>query len=272
MTDSKPLRFLHLSDLHFGRIEDRVLTKLEQYITSQDNVFNLTILTGDLTQRAKSSQFIAAKEFLAKLKCPLFLVPGNHDVPLYNPFIRFFNPYLKFKRFFNDHSPQFYEDENVVVYGLWTVNNFSIKDATVDSRQVDLMEAKFKSTPAHKIKIIAFHHPLATAESSRVERALRRIRAMKPHVMMWGHDHKANAKYWDAEAKAGPVMVAAGTSVSNRTREETNSFNIIEVEGSLIRVRVVSFNTEKNDFEEIKTSEFEIARIVSSEGANVAQL
>jgi 3',5'-cyclic AMP phosphodiesterase CpdA len=263
MKDSRSLRLLHISDLHFGRIEDRVLVQLEKYITSQDNLFHLAILTGDLTQRAKTSQFIAAKEFLAKLKCPLFLVPGNHDVPLFNPFLRFFNPYLKFKRFFKDHSPQFYEDDQLIVFGLWTVNNFTVKDATVDLHQVTRMEEKFKETPPGKVKLIAFHHPLVASESFRVDQALQRIREMRPHVMMWGHDHKAQAKYWDEKEQRGPVMVAAGTSVSSRTRQETNSFNILEVTEAQIRVRVISFNSEVNDFQETKQYEFDISKVVS---------
>lgn len=263
MTDSKPLRLLHISDLHFGRIEDRVLLKLEDYITNENNLFHLAILTGDLTQRARSAQFIAAKEFLAKLKCPLFLVPGNHDVPLYNPFIRFFNPYSKFKRFFGSHAPRYYEDDHLAVYGLWTVDNLSIKDATIDADQINEMESKFKAIKKEKLKLIAFHHPLQGTERSRIERALARIREMKPHIMMWGHDHKARAGHWDKESQKGPLMIAAGTSVSSRTREETNSFNIIEVVDGNVQVRVIAFNSEAGDFHETKCLNFSMTDILS---------
>jgi 3',5'-cyclic AMP phosphodiesterase CpdA len=263
MTDSKPLRLLHLSDLHFGRIEDRVLRKLESYITNENHSFDMAILTGDLTQRAKSAQFIAAKEFLAKLKSPLFLVPGNHDVPLYNLFIRFFNPYAKFNRHFGEQANRYYENERLAIYGLWTVNNLKVQEGTVDAEQIEDMEEKFKTAGAGKIRIVAFHHPLAASEHSHVEKAMQRILALKPHVMMWGHDHKANAKYWDASRERGPVMVAAGTSVSNRTREESNSFNIIEVVGDVIKVRVVAFDTGKDEFQEMKDATFEVDKIMS---------
>ncbi|RYZ77968.1 MAG: metallophosphoesterase, partial [Proteobacteria bacterium] len=238
---STPIKILHLSDLHFGRIEEHVLSDLERFLAAKENNFHLAILTGDLTQRAKKAQFIAAKQFLAKLNCPLFVVPGNHDVPLYNIFLRFFNPYFKFRRYFGSLSPEFYEDDRVVVYGLWTVNNHKVEEGRLSSRQVTALEAKFKSVPQDKLKIIAFHHPLVSMEKSKVQAGLQRVRKLHPHVMMWGHDHRSGARYWNEETSSGPLLVAAGTSVSNRTREESNSFNVLTLTEKVITVQTISY-------------------------------
>ena len=42
----------------------------------------LTVVTGDLTQRARPHEFAAAVAFLGRLPTPVVVVLGNHDVPL----------------------------------------------------------------------------------------------------------------------------------------------------------------------------------------------
>jgi 3',5'-cyclic AMP phosphodiesterase CpdA len=257
------IKLLHISDLHFGRIEKAVLDQLEKYLSSQEHPFHLAILTGDLTQRARREQFIAAKEFLAKLKCPLFVVPGNHDVPLYNLFLRVFRPYHKFRTHFGSHAPQFYEDERVVVFGLWTVNTLKVQEGTIQMSQVKALEEKFKSVPAGKIKIVAFHHPLVGMKNPRIQQALQRVRELHPQVLMWGHDHVSGARHWDEKNGTGPVLVAAGTSVSNRTREESNSFNVLEFDGDRLSVKTVSFDPKLQRFAENRRLQFEMSKTLT---------
>ena len=253
-----PVRILHLSDLHFGRIDAHILDRLENYLSTQS--FHLTILTGDLTQRARKEQFIAAKEFLGKLKCPMFIVPGNHDVPLYNLFLRFFSPYSKFKRFFGTQSPQFFEDDRLAVFGLWTVNPRKVEKGTVNISEILTLEEKFNAVPADKIKILAFHHPLVTMKSARVQDALARIKRLKPQILMWGHDHQSGADFWNEADGTGPILIAAGTSVSNRTRSETNSFNVIELSQNEIKVETISFDLDNKTFHLTNTKAFDIAK------------
>jgi 3',5'-cyclic AMP phosphodiesterase CpdA len=45
---------------------------------------DIVVVSGDFTQRARSSQFRAARTFLDLLPQPQLIVPGNHDVPLHN--------------------------------------------------------------------------------------------------------------------------------------------------------------------------------------------
>src|SRR5205085_1509213 len=92
---------VHLSDLHFGRLDERVVEPLLETIreTRPDTV----AVSGDLTQRARSDQFKAARAFLDALpRVPLIVVPGNHDVPLYNVWARFAQPLDKFRRYITD--------------------------------------------------------------------------------------------------------------------------------------------------------------------------
>ena len=83
-------RIVHLSDIHFGRVDQAVV---ERVIEKVNEIFpDVVVVSGDLTQRAKTAEFLEAKRFLEKLPKPQIVVPGNHDVPLYNVFDRFFRP------------------------------------------------------------------------------------------------------------------------------------------------------------------------------------
>ena len=101
---------VHLSDLHFGRTDDALLTPLASVIAKLAP--DLVAVSGDLTQRARTTEFQAARDFLDRLPEPQIIVPGNHDVPLHNVFTRFIGPLDKYRRYITgDLEPvvQFYE-------------------------------------------------------------------------------------------------------------------------------------------------------------------
>src|SRR4030095_592545 len=88
---------VHLSDLHFGRIDPPVLSGLRAKIETIQP--DLLVVSGDFTQRARRSQFEQARTFLESLPGRKIVVPGNHDVPLWNVVARFFFPLANYKRF-----------------------------------------------------------------------------------------------------------------------------------------------------------------------------
>ena len=74
---------VQISDTHFGTDVSQVKEELIKAI----NRINPSVLiwSGDITQRARSNQFKAAKAFLDQLDYGhLVCVPGNHDIPLFN--------------------------------------------------------------------------------------------------------------------------------------------------------------------------------------------
>ena len=83
-------KVMHISDLHFGRTDPAVVMALRE--TERRLVPHLIAVSGDLTQRARKHEFVAAREFLDSLAAPKIVVPGNHDVPLYNVIARFLTP------------------------------------------------------------------------------------------------------------------------------------------------------------------------------------
>src|SRR5437868_11294779 len=114
----------HLSDLHFGRIDRAVLDVLEGEVTARRP--DLVVVSGDLTQRARTSEFRNARKFLDELTFPQIVVPGNHDVvPMYYPLERWRAPLQKFRRYITDDLVPFYADGEIAVLGINTARSLA---------------------------------------------------------------------------------------------------------------------------------------------------
>ena len=64
---------VHLSDLHFGRVDARLLEPLTALVNRTKP--DVIAVSGDLTQRAKPEQFREAKAWLDTLQAPKVVVP-----------------------------------------------------------------------------------------------------------------------------------------------------------------------------------------------------
>src|SRR5215207_1145789 len=153
---------VHLSDLHFGRVDYSVIEPLIATITELKP--DVVVVSGDLTQRARSHQFKEAREFLDRLPSPQIIVPGNHDVPLHNVFARFLQPLDKYRRYITDDLQPFYADEEVAILGINTARSLTIKDGRINEEQVAGIRERLCELSDEVIKIIVTHHPFDLPE------------------------------------------------------------------------------------------------------------
>src|SRR5688500_4193406 len=109
---------VHLSDLHTGRVDPAVLAALISSIARAQP--DLVVLSGDLTQRATTTQFREARAFLDALGAPTLVIPGNHDVPLLNVARRFFGPLDRDQRYITSDLEPVVMDDEMIVVGLNT--------------------------------------------------------------------------------------------------------------------------------------------------------
>jgi len=228
----------HLSDLHFDRVDGAVLDPLRRKL--HELAPNLLVVSGDLTQRARKKQFVAAMEFLRSLPGPQLVVPGNHDVPLYNVFKRFFSPLGNYMRIVTDDlSPEFIDDEMAVV-GVNTARSLVFKGGRINEEQMEEVRAKLCGLPEHVAKIIVTHHPFDVPADSHEQdqivggagKALQKLVDCGADVLLSGHLHEANVGHTAERyriAGVSALVVQAGTATSSRTRESTNSFNLLRL-------------------------------------------
>ena len=99
---------IHLSDLHFGRIDQAIVNPLLEFIHAAKP--DLVAISGDLTQRARISEYESARQFLQAIPFPKIVVPGTHDLPLHNLFSRFVCKLDRYRRFVSADLEPFYLD------------------------------------------------------------------------------------------------------------------------------------------------------------------
>jgi 3',5'-cyclic AMP phosphodiesterase CpdA len=248
----------HISDLHFGtELPDR-LDGLVQSL--RDARPDLTVISGDLTQRARAAQFRSAARYLKQLPTPQLVVPGNHDVPLWDVLRRFLAPYARFKKFISRDLNPFFEDEEIAVLGLNTARSFTWKSGRISLSQIELIRASFANVSTAKFKVLVTHHPFippAGEDRSSVDlvgRASQAIPAIEQagiDLLLAGHLHhgySGDARMFYPAAKRSIIVLQAGTATSRRIRHEPNGFNLIELESSEIRARTMIWSARRKAF------------------------
>jgi 3',5'-cyclic AMP phosphodiesterase CpdA len=266
-------RIAHLSDLHFGAHDDRIVAAVERELIAAQP--DLVVLSGDFTQRAKTEQFQEACRFLERLRDAgheLLAVPGNHDVPLYDVFRRFLSPLARYKKYIDDTLCPVHRLNGVSVLGLNTARSLTIKDGRINSEQVEFVRSHFAEVPEGDLKLLVTHHPLFALPVSdegilgrpigRQELALDVVNELGIDVLLAGHNHRASTHHArDLVTKAGGALVVqAGTATSIRLREEEQSFNILEVEPGSVTLGLKRWTGEA--FETAEPTRF-----VKTEGA-----
>lgn len=258
-------KIAHISDLHFGAADDLVAERLIECVTSLEP--HLVICSGDLTQRARTAQFEAARAFLDRLPQPQLVIPGNHDVPLYNVYDRFVNPLEKFEALITSELEPFVSDEEVAIAGINTARSLTIKGGRIGRDQVERLCQKMSQLPASMLKIIVTHHPFDVPDGEdeddivgRAEESLREIATSGADVFLSGHLHKSHignsARRYRLDDGRSALIVQAGTAISNRERGEENSFNLMEFEHPILTVHKYSCPIRTEAFRLAATDRF----------------
>jgi 3',5'-cyclic AMP phosphodiesterase CpdA len=255
---------VHLSDLHFGRVDYSVVEPLVETIAGIKP--DVVVVSGDLTQRARSEQFKEAREFLNRLPSPQIIVPGNHDVPLHNAYARFFQALDKYKRYITDDLEPFYSDEELAILGINTARSLTIKYGRVNEEQIAAIRERLCPFSDEVTKIIVTHHPFDLPEGhdedelvGRAQMAMEAIAKCGADVLLAGHLHVSHTGHSSARYKiAGhsALIVSAGTATSTRGRGETNSFNVIRVKHPFINVERLSWQPQRAAFAPSSTEHF----------------
>ena len=244
----------HLSDLHFGRHDPGLTEALLASIAEQAP--DLVVVSGDLTQPARTHEFAAARSFLDRIHPPKLVIPGNHDVPLFDVLARLRRPFAKFERHIAPaagKSPYFADDE-IAVLGINTARRLTGKNGRVSVEQMAQIRRLLGSQPDRVFKAMATHHPLAIPSGSdpvdlagRSERALSVIAETGVHLLLSGHYHRSFSGELGAELAANRtvLVVHAGTAISVRRRGgEANAYNLIRIEGDRLSIAVMDSSAQ----------------------------
>jgi 3',5'-cyclic AMP phosphodiesterase CpdA len=258
-------RILHISDPHFGTEVESVVQALLHL--SHDLQPDLVLLGGDLTQRARRSQFAAVRRFVQTLERPVLAVPGNHDIPLFNVAARLLNPYGGYRRAMGATLEPVFETPGLLAIGVNSTRPTRHERGQVDDHQIARVAQRLQRAHPDCLRLVLLHHPVrAAVEVDRKNLLIGREKAVPAWVqagadlILGGHIHLpyvmpalGETRLSNASPTVGDVhgegqiaqdealgdkktprerqawVVQAGTAVSHRVRGGTaNSVNVIE--------------------------------------------
>ncbi|MEM1052144.1 MAG: metallophosphoesterase [Pseudomonadota bacterium] len=240
-------RLFHISDVHFG-VEDRAahdgLTK-----AVQEERPDALVCTGDVTQRATRAQYQAAADWFGQFDVPVWVDPGNHDMPYHNLWERFTRPYERHNKLREAVAVDHFETEDVVLIPLKTTvrsqNRWPWSDghvtAAAEARTARALE-RYKGDPRHLI--VTAHHPLhgprpdGPNPTIRGDEAMATLASQGMNAVLSGHIHRPfdeirSVSNWCTH------MIGAGTLSTRLRGGIPPSYNVLTCKkGEPIKVEV----------------------------------
>lgn len=240
----------HVSDLHFGTEIPALAAALRDELNAAPP--SLVVVSGDLTQRARRSQFAAARAFLATLPHPQLIVPGNHDIPLFDVARRFLAPLSRYRAIIGDDLNPIHDDGELFVAGLNTARSLTWQSGRISVEQIAALQTRLAATRA-RFKVVVTHHPFIPPPTQgspkaridlvgRAARALTVLDAGGVDLLLAGHLHhgySGDTRTQYPAAHRAIISAQAGTAISRRVRPvDPNGYNRITLDADTIRIEV----------------------------------
>ena len=227
---------LHISDTHFGTEHSAAVEALLRLAHQLSP--DLVILSGDITQRARRSQFNAARAFVDRLQAPVLAVPGNHDIPLFNLVARLVSPFAGYRRCFGDNLEPVFENAALLAIGVNTARPERHEDGEVDATQIAHVSQRLRLASADQLRIVVVHQPVQVTlpdDDGNLlighANAVREWSSAGVDLILGGHIHLPYVRPLrerDPAIERDAWVVQAGTAVSARVRPGTyNSVYVI---------------------------------------------
>lgn len=266
-------RLAHLSDVHFGAISrPEIVPALVEEVNGQD--FDLVVVSGDLTQRARKWQFSEAKKMLDAFRAPTLVVPGNHDVPAWwhNPFARVFRSADRFRRLLEDDMTPTFVRPGLAVFGLNSAHGLTIKGGKIRARHIREMRRFFEEQLVSAARVLVLHHHLLRLQAlgshdvaRGAKRALHAAQEVGVDLILCGHLHTSVVEHVETVDPDGAgghrvIVASAGTATSHRGRrgdQDVNFYNWITIDEASITVQERRFDPDAGRYVLDRESRFE---------------
>ena len=198
---------------------------------------------------------------------PQIIVPGNHDISLYNVFRRFVQPLDRYKRYITDDLDPIYVDDEIAVMGVNTARSLTFKDGRVNKEQVAAIRAQLggpgprtsRASSSPTIRSTCRRTPTRATWSTARRWRWRRLPNAASTCCCRGTCTPATraarrTRYQMSEYAA--LVVQAGTATSTRGRGEVNSFNVVRVEHDRVEVDRYGWDVLGKTFSLMTTEKF----------------
>ena len=248
------IRLLHLSDPHFGAADPAVA---EAFLHRAESLApDLTLLSGDLTMRARRSELAAARDFVDRLPAPRLVIPGNHDIPgLNHPYDRFARPFRRYRQTFGHELEPELLLPGLHVVGLNSTQAFGFhadwSEGRISHGALAQAGSRFAAGPGG-LRVLMLHHPLlAPAGHGRsvvdpLPDLLDLIGAHRVDLVLCGHFHRSHLDTIGADESWHGIVSQAATVCSTRLQGEPQGFH--EILAGERRIEITRHAYRSGDF------------------------
>ena len=248
------MRLAHLSDLHFGRpaSPERVLSLEENLLANQPQ---LLVITGDITDRGRVSQFRRAHNFLNNMNVPFIAVPGNREVSI-SAFWEWVFPRVAMHRFriiFGQSDRILWQSEKLklVFLGLNSVHPFPSWPGRI-ARETRYWLKEQAAKLCDYRKILFLHHPVMPVMRgssfwahtlSDAGQLLNICAETGICLILQGHKHRSSILEVNIPTRNAKVVVsAAGAPLASRWDP---SYHLIDILPNELVITVCEFIEKK---------------------------
>ncbi|MEM0984473.1 MAG: metallophosphoesterase [Planctomycetota bacterium] len=242
------MRIAHFSDIHFGTEQPEVVEGLAARLEELSP--DLIIASGDFTMAGRHGEYERARAFLERLEPPVIATPGNHDLPVYNLFARFFRPLERYRRYVELVTVSSVTVEGVALISVnsarpWDLS-FDWSHGHLSSKQIDEVDRFFDSATDAAFKGLVVHHPFVLPEDLPRFRTIGNADAMLAvlakhgvQAAFAGHLHRQFSATRELPVESGTYelrVLQVATATSSRRRDQPNAFALYTIEGGEIEV------------------------------------
>ncbi|UCD25441.1 MAG: metallophosphoesterase [Gemmatimonadota bacterium] len=256
---------VHLSDTHFGGEADlSMIVAIENLIPDLEPT--ATVVSGDLTVRARHGELQAAAAFVRELErtAPVVVIPGNHDVQWWWRPLLPFSAALKYRKYCTYFGPdatptlslpEVFIASAVTAHGVaWGSLTLQPRDIAVKghlpANEIQRVAELFHQADPAQLRVLVLHHNVLPGELSRRmglarwKRAQQRIVESGAELVLCGHDHQ------ESIGQLGDKVVVSCTGTcSTRSRGDRPSvFHKIGWDAESIQIEQYRWDGERRRF------------------------
>jgi 3',5'-cyclic AMP phosphodiesterase CpdA len=257
-------KLMHISDLHAGPPFNLALAE-EVAREAHELQPDLLVISGDFVQRADfTAQWRTIAAYLKTLPQPQLVVPGNHDVPMYNSFNRLFRPYARYRRHISPDLNPVFERPGLLVAGGCTAHGLTVDGGRLSRSQQAALERAFAGAAPDTCKVAVLHHHVVNPPGSEgrnmianAEETVTLLDRCGVELLLCGHIHTSyvgNTLDVRNDLQSGTIICQSGTTTSRRGKGREhgkNSYNVIEIEDDVIRIGQHLYLEARSRFEPV---------------------